>query len=135
MESVWKMTFYSQELINQICKRTPLESISSTFYSCVFCTKFWSQKLQSCVLGLKIFGAKILAKNVQKMLMKLTPQVSNIMWIAPNISSKSKCKLKPRGFPHLRFPEFCLELAEEWGRVHGLVVRVGLRLQSLLAAT
>jgi len=40
-----------------------LESISSTFYKSVFCTKFWRQKLQSCFLGLKFFGAKISAQN------------------------------------------------------------------------
>ncbi len=38
-----------------------------------FCTKFWSQKLQTCVLGLIFFGAKILhKKHAHKMLMKLT---------------------------------------------------------------
>ncbi len=30
-----------------------------------FCTKFWRQKLQSCVLGLKFFGAKISAKKAR----------------------------------------------------------------------
>jgi len=39
-------------------------SISSTFYACVFETKFWRQKLQWCVLGLKFFGTKILAKKL-----------------------------------------------------------------------
>ncbi len=33
------------------------------FTSAFFCTKFWHQKLQSCVLGLKFFGAKIWAKK------------------------------------------------------------------------
>jgi len=39
------------------------ESILSTFYIQIFCTKFWRPKLQSCVLGLKFFGAKTLAQN------------------------------------------------------------------------
>ncbi len=39
-------------------------SISSTFYACVFCTKFWRQKLQSFVLALRLFGAKILYKKL-----------------------------------------------------------------------
>jgi hypothetical protein len=30
-----------------------------------FVKKFWRQKLQSCVLGLKFFGTKILAKKAQ----------------------------------------------------------------------
>jgi len=36
--------------------------------------KFWRKKLQSCVLGLKFFGSKIVAKKVRVkcMLMKLT---------------------------------------------------------------
>jgi hypothetical protein len=33
------------------------------FYTHIFCTKLFRQKLQSCVLGLKFFGAKILYKN------------------------------------------------------------------------
>ncbi len=40
-----------------------LQSISSTFYASIFCTKFWCQKSQSCVLGLKFFGEKILAQK------------------------------------------------------------------------
>jgi hypothetical protein len=41
--------------------------------SCIFCTKFWRQKFQSCDLGLKFFGAKISYKKaVDKMLMKWT---------------------------------------------------------------
>jgi len=43
-----------------------LESILSTFYASVLCTKFWHLKLQSCVLGLKFFGAKISATNVDE---------------------------------------------------------------------
>ncbi len=31
----------------EIHKITDMPSISSTFYACVFCTKFWRQKLQS----------------------------------------------------------------------------------------
>jgi len=42
-----------------------LTSISSTFYTRVFCTKFWRQKYKSCVLGLNFFGTKILAQNAQ----------------------------------------------------------------------
>jgi len=35
--------------------------------------KFWCQKLQSCILALRLFGAKILyKKRVRKTLMKLT---------------------------------------------------------------
>ncbi len=34
------------------------ESISLTFYECIL-----RQKLQNCVLGLKFFGAKLLAKK------------------------------------------------------------------------
>jgi len=50
------------------------ESISSTFYACIFCTKFWHQNLQSSVLGLKFFGAKISYKRPDgKTLVKLTP--------------------------------------------------------------
>ncbi len=50
-----------------------LEAISSTIYECVFHTKFWCQKLQSCVLGLNFFGAKIsYEKFVHKTLMKYT---------------------------------------------------------------
>jgi len=40
-------------------------SISSRFYSSVFCTKFWHQKLLSCVLSLRFFGAKISVQNVR----------------------------------------------------------------------
>jgi len=60
-----------------------LESISLMFYACIFCTKFWHQKLQSCVLGLKCFVAKIMyEKQTCKMLMKLTPGVlPNLMEI------------------------------------------------------
>jgi hypothetical protein len=48
-------------------------SISSKFYERVFCTKFWRQKLQSFVLALRLFGAKILyEKRARKTLMKLT---------------------------------------------------------------
>jgi len=48
-----------------------LESISSTFYSSIFCAKFWHQKLQSCVLGLKFFGTiNISTKCAHKMLKK-----------------------------------------------------------------
>jgi len=48
-------------------------SISSTFYARVFRTKFWHQKLQSYVLGLKFFATKILyKKHAGKTLMKLT---------------------------------------------------------------
>jgi len=43
------------------------ESISSTFYP-NFKQIFWRQ---SCVLGLKFFGAKILAKSPLNMLIKL----------------------------------------------------------------
>jgi hypothetical protein len=50
------------------------ESISSMFYARVFCKKCWHQKLQSCVLCLKFFGAKILyEKRSCKTLIKLTP--------------------------------------------------------------
>jgi len=53
------------------------ESISSTFYERVFCTKFWDQKLQSCVLGLKFFGTKFLCeKGARKTLMKNTAGVT-----------------------------------------------------------
>jgi len=38
-------------------------SISSTFYVRIFCTKLWRKKFQSCVLGLKYFGAKISVQN------------------------------------------------------------------------
>ncbi len=41
----------------------PLESISSTFLFLFFSTKFWGQKLQSCVFGFKFFGVKILAEK------------------------------------------------------------------------
>ncbi len=59
----------------KMSQRLPLPSISSTFYACIFCTKFWRQKLQSCVLGLKFFGTKILCKNcASKKLMKLTAE-------------------------------------------------------------
>jgi len=40
-------------------------SISSTFYTHLFASIFWRQKLQSCVLGLKFFGAKISAKKAR----------------------------------------------------------------------
>jgi len=50
-----------------------LPSISPTFYARGFRTKFWCQKLQSCVLGLNLIGAKILYKKcMSKMLMQLT---------------------------------------------------------------
>jgi len=46
------------------------------FYVRVFCTKFWLQKLQSCVFGLYFFGANILYKKCAlKTLMKLTPDL------------------------------------------------------------
>jgi hypothetical protein len=39
-----------------------------------FCAKYWSQRLQSFVLALRLFGSKILyEKFVRKMLIKLTP--------------------------------------------------------------
>jgi len=43
-----------------------LPSISSTSYARIFRTKFWRQKLQSCVLGLKFFVAKISVQNVDE---------------------------------------------------------------------
>ncbi len=47
-----------------------LESISSMIYAGIFLMKFRREKLQSCVLGLKFFGAKILyekcAQNVDE---------------------------------------------------------------------
>ena len=39
------------------------ESISSTFN--IFCTKFWRQKLQTCVMPMKFFGTKMLVQNVR----------------------------------------------------------------------
>jgi hypothetical protein len=42
------------------------------FYTPIFRTKFWQQKLQSCVLGLKFFVGKIsYKKRTRKKLMKL----------------------------------------------------------------
>jgi len=35
------------------------------FMRAFFCTKFWPQKLQSCVLGLRFFGTKILYKKMR----------------------------------------------------------------------
>ncbi len=55
-------------------------SISSTFYTFAFHTKFWHQKLQNCVLGLRFVGAKILfEKCSRKTLMKLTPYHKEIL--------------------------------------------------------
>jgi len=45
------------------CIKINQPSFSSTFNVRVFRTKFWRQKLQSCVLGLKFFGTKFLTKN------------------------------------------------------------------------
>ncbi len=40
-----------------------LESISSTFYPRIFCTKCWCQKLSSWLLGLKFWQLKFCTKN------------------------------------------------------------------------
>jgi hypothetical protein len=42
---------------------------------------FLHQKLQSCVLGLKFFGAKMSAKKPIKLLMKLTPGAIKFGWM------------------------------------------------------
>jgi hypothetical protein len=39
-----------------------LESISSTFYARIFLHNFWHPKLQSCILCLDFFEAKISAQ-------------------------------------------------------------------------
>jgi len=50
-------------------------SISSTFHVRILRTKFWRQKLQSCVLGLKFLAPKIsYEKRVRKTLMRLTAE-------------------------------------------------------------
>jgi len=54
-------------------------SISSPFYARIFRPKFWHLKLQSFVLALRLFGAKILYKKLAcQMLMKLTKGVNFI---------------------------------------------------------
>ncbi len=69
---------FEPKVLYQVKHSTNLLSISSTFYMHIFCMKFWRQKLQNCVLGLKFFGAKISAKKCAlKMLMKLTPKGNN----------------------------------------------------------
>jgi len=51
-----------------------LPSISSTFYVCVFCTKFWCQNVSKPKQSFVIVGAKILYKKCnRKLLIKLTP--------------------------------------------------------------
>jgi len=42
---------------------THKESISSMFYALIFRTKFWHQKLQRWLLGLKFWGQKFCTKN------------------------------------------------------------------------
>jgi len=71
----WCLNFeFNLNSLSHFCWGIRLKSISSTFYARVFCMKFWHQKLQSCVLGLKFFGTKILyEKCAGKTLMKLTP--------------------------------------------------------------
>jgi len=85
-QEVWHNQFYQQNCakIYQLTKLKVMPttlyavhqpSISSMFYSNIFRMKFWRQKYQSCVLGLKCFGAKILYKKwAHKMLMKLTAE-------------------------------------------------------------
>jgi hypothetical protein len=67
-----------------------LESISPIFYARVFGTKCWCLKLQSCVLDLKFFGAKILyKKHAHKMMMKLTAVLFNIKLFSPDCARRS----------------------------------------------
>jgi len=55
-----------------------------------FCTKFWHQKLQSCVLGLKFFGTKIsYKKQARKTLMKLTSDLRAICFVESKLISKT----------------------------------------------
>jgi hypothetical protein len=59
-------------------------SISSTFYTLFFHQYFGAKKLQSCVLGLKIFGAKILSKkerlNVDEIDTMYVLQLKSLAW-------------------------------------------------------
>jgi len=55
------------------------QHFTHAFYGCVFCTKFWRQKFQSCVLGFEFFDAQIsYEKRTRKTLMKLTPCCSSL---------------------------------------------------------
>jgi len=64
-------------------------SISSTFYSRVFCRYFGAKKLQSECFSFVIFGAKILyEKRVCKTLMKLTAGMPNCFWQASTESTR-----------------------------------------------
>ncbi len=75
-----------------------LPSISSTFYASDFHTKFWRQKYQSCVLGLKFFGAKILyEKHVSKTLMKLTAARKTMTKLTHNETEMVRKKCRGRG--------------------------------------
>ena len=71
-------SFYQDSTLNSQQFSLQL-SISSTFYSRVFCTRFWRQILKSFVLALRLFGAKILYKKFEsKTLMKLTAVVHSV---------------------------------------------------------
>jgi len=90
-----------------------LQSISSTFYARVFYAKFWRQKIQSCVLGLRFFGAKILyKKRTRKTLMKLTPSVKGDI-VKNDITHLFRFfKSNIRGYNYMRCNFNCFKIFE-----------------------
>ncbi len=79
--------------INRLVKSTQ-PSISSMFYTSVFCTEFCPQKLQSCVLDLRFFAKILYEKVARKMLMKLTPGCRSykpVFLYSPNFDVKLAC--------------------------------------------
>jgi len=67
-------SIFSKKLLVKCWWNWLLWSISSTYYACVFCTKFWLQKVWKPKQSFVIFGAKIFyKKHAHKMMMKSTP--------------------------------------------------------------
>jgi len=63
-------------------------SISSTFYTRVFCTKFWRQKESKLKYSFVIFGAN--KKCARKMLVKLRPAEDNCCSRSSSMGSTSR---------------------------------------------
>jgi hypothetical protein len=89
------------------------------FYTRVFCTKFWRQKLQIFVLDLRLFGTKILyKKHGRKMLMKLTPESPRWLLSAGRFSEAEAIMRKIGKWNRTdRQPEFESEFQERWAKV------------------
>jgi hypothetical protein len=59
----WAFILFVKKLLPNIPRKWTWSQFHQHF-TCTFLPIFWRQKLQSCVLGLEFFGAKISAKKV-----------------------------------------------------------------------